>query len=612
MATNFPTAFDTNAIGELGGAFVNVSPPLMPANSISAVHRNNLNDAMFAVQAKLGILGSLVPTSVDWGLLGTGGTPNQGLRFSIDNAAWPGAPGDNGIFLRTATGVPAFHFAGGADYDVVTDAIYGLQSAYDHVATIVTAGGTDLAVSGSENVSFTFGGATKQLLVSNPAFQSDGSGFVDKSCATYLTMTPTDDGLYTATVHLNSNGFLSCTALRAVAESAVVMTNTQAQTACRAGNIVLSGPVGPGEVAYLYDFWADSPAVGAGGSTSYGFYANSTHDYSFYSSAAVVHGFHSESDLYGFYSQSAGSAGFFSNSDAYGLRVTAATNAAFFCFAGSGTNIELHAATNYDIFSAQTKVEFDFAHAANDCFLLSAAGLDATGGRTSTAGMLALNCPVQTGAIAQNITLTNSLAGDKLGGIGVHMEIVTRTTSGAGSLAGGGEITGYEAIHKMDVLDNHLAASTSFKSVFSFENGAGTNDGGPDAYGLYVDMPEVYDAFNIYHNNDGTYALSRWAICVTAGESKLRRTFIEGPVDLGKATLHVSQQDANLEIVTLQGTSAAVPSVGGNLTTTTAGAIVGPGATNWAFAGMFKVSIVDDNAGIMDGTYWIPLYSVVP
>jgi len=65
--------------------------------------------------------------------------------------------------------------------------------------------------------------------------------------------------------------------------------------------------------------------------------------------------------------------------------------------------------------------------------------------------------------------------------------------------------------------------------------------------------------------------------------------------------------------MTVQGTSNVAPALAGNLTTTTAGAVVGPGATNWAFEGMFKVSVVDDTGpGTMDGTYWVPLYSAVP
>ncbi len=112
MATKYPTAFDDPVT--LGPTFVDVSPPTDPQRNIAAEFRNNLNDGILAVQARLGIINSAVNTSVDWGLMSISGTPNQGVRFAGGHAAFPGLVAEDGIFIDSGTGNVSYHKAGDA------------------------------------------------------------------------------------------------------------------------------------------------------------------------------------------------------------------------------------------------------------------------------------------------------------------------------------------------------------------------------------------------------------------------------------------------------------------------------------------------------------------
>jgi hypothetical protein len=443
-------------------------------------------------------------------------------------------------------------------------------------------------------------------------------------------MTPLQDSLYAATVHLLGTANHSDTALRAVAQNtAVAMVNGQTQTAVQAYSKITSGPVAPGEYAYLYDFFASAPTVGAGGALTYGFYASSGHDFGlysngsgvgFFSDGALTDGFYSTvSGQYNFYSNGATNAGFYSNGDAIGINVNGSTTDAIRIEAGSDINLRMYAATSYDIYSYQSKVTFEFLAPTAETFYLNAADLGVLGaGRTDTNGMFKINCPVQSHAVAQLVDLWSTLAAsgsDQLGGVSFSTTLTSGPTNAViGPLLAAGVMTGYEAIHTTNKDDDAAAIHQTLNAEFTFTNSGGgaVADEGPTAYGLRVSMPETIEtATGHYHNNDGTYTFNRWAINVVAGESTLRRTIMEGPSNLNKAVLHVSQKDVNCEIVTLQGTSDAAP-VSGNLCNTLgAGTLQGPKDGSWNFVGMFRVRIVDDNAGIMNGERWIPLYSAV-
>jgi len=121
MSSNYPVGYDSNA--NLGGPFSNVVPPADPALDIDAVHTNNRNDSIFAIEARVGIYGESNNTSLDWATLTVGGTPNQGLRFAGSHADWPGDVAESGIFVDSATGNVSFHKSGdavGVFYDLTS------------------------------------------------------------------------------------------------------------------------------------------------------------------------------------------------------------------------------------------------------------------------------------------------------------------------------------------------------------------------------------------------------------------------------------------------------------------------------------------------------------
>lgn len=748
MATNFPGAFDAIG-GTLGGAFVNASPVVNPATNIDAVLRNNLNDAMIAVQTKLGTTGSLFPTSVDWGLLGAGGTPNRGLQFATSGNVWPSLDANAGIFQHLATGMPAFHLGGDP-----------AATFYDVLLT------NNPAV--PVNVALGFTGATNQLTVGHTTYA--GTGVPAADGAVFFSAAFAAPALCTMQVRANATSgglhYDTTRAIQVVTDSGSAMTAGEFQYGVVSSNICQDIAVG---TALGFDFLAQTPVkvgAGAGNFATYGYVSDIDH-------------------TVGFYSVGANSNGFFSKNDYRGFSAENATDAAFFADAGCGYGLYLGAATTLDIYSAQTKVTFAFASdAATEVFSLDASGLDAAGGRTGTPdSMLYLHCPIGNNGTAQRIDLWNCKTGDGAGGnsiytvvrsgdgdpykalintgvmtafyadhitdaadnvAGIHQAInanfsfagaaggvantgpiayglhinmpesyvpagtyhtndgvygtarwaikvdagetslrrtliegpdnlgkavlyikqanplvpvataegmfkldcpaqshavaakinVATTPAGDGAggfahysylsslddeLAAAGELTGYYAEHKTKVaavFDDAASIHQSFVTSFTLPStGGGTANAGPAAYGLRVTMPESAVPAGTYHTNDGTYGTARWAIKVEAGETNLRRTFMEGPSNLGKAVLHIHQVDEPQAFIKYDGSSSGVDN---SLNMTTAavqgvGAVVGPQAVKWAFAGMVKIAIVDDNnpGGITNGDYWMPIYSYV-
>ena len=110
MSTKYPLDYDDAVT--LGPTFIDVAPPTDPQRNVAAEFRNNLNDAMEAVQLRLGKLDDTTTSSVDWGLLTVSSVPNQGLRFAGTHAAWPGVIAETGLFVDTATGNVSYHKSG--------------------------------------------------------------------------------------------------------------------------------------------------------------------------------------------------------------------------------------------------------------------------------------------------------------------------------------------------------------------------------------------------------------------------------------------------------------------------------------------------------------------
>jgi len=133
MATNYPGAFDDAVT--LGGPFVNAFPVVDPAKNIDALYRNNLNDSVLAMQARLGITDSAVTTSLDWATLSVAGSPNQGLRFAGEHAQWPGAIAEDGLFIATGTGNVSFH-KGGDPVATFTDLTAGAFATWDSIYAV--------------------------------------------------------------------------------------------------------------------------------------------------------------------------------------------------------------------------------------------------------------------------------------------------------------------------------------------------------------------------------------------------------------------------------------------------------------------------------------------
>jgi len=145
MSTKYPTDFDDATT--LGPTKVDVIPPADPARNIAAEYRNNTDDALVAVQTRVGKLDDPAVTSVDWGLLTVSGVPNQGVRMAGSHAVWPGLQAEGGIFIDSGTGNVSYHKAGdpvGTFTDLAAtginswDGLYALDQALDINASPLT------------------------------------------------------------------------------------------------------------------------------------------------------------------------------------------------------------------------------------------------------------------------------------------------------------------------------------------------------------------------------------------------------------------------------------------------------------------------------------------
>ena len=141
MPTNFPGSLDTlGAGGTLGGPFIDAAAPVDLFEDIAADFRSNTNDALLAVQARVGLTDDTNPGSLSWATISVGGVNNLGLRFAQEESEWPGEVAESGIFLKDGTFEPMFHRAGETKatfYSMLGGGGGGgtLQDAYDASAT---------------------------------------------------------------------------------------------------------------------------------------------------------------------------------------------------------------------------------------------------------------------------------------------------------------------------------------------------------------------------------------------------------------------------------------------------------------------------------------------
>jgi hypothetical protein len=596
MPTLFPGALDTNT--ELGGGFINASPVVNPFVNIDAAYRNNSNGAMFAVQARIGILGgSLVPTSIDWGLLGVGGTPNQGLQFNGGGAAaWPGLGANTGIFLNSGVNVPSFHRAAGLDYDLVAVGINDtLQNAYNGGNTIVTAGGDNLSIGGSESVIIDLSAAAANYV------QINSLGGIHTGLTFGVTAAlAAGSGMPTA--------LITTTTLNAAANTSYgsLGTATRVENNINDGcyfygyssecTFHADGPAGPGTAAWSYDFLAlNTTHVGAGNFNSVGLFVSTAHTYGIYMSSPMSSiGIHmgAVTDT--------------------GIEIGACDIDAINLAASSDCNLRMGAADTWDIYTDQSKVKFNFNSPAADTFYLDADAV--ANGRTTANGLMNFKWKAgNSAAVGVYQRVFNNAAGTKEGGTVYWSQIDTRNAASA-PLTSGGIFNAFQTSCLSDAADAVDAEMYGYYISFSFENagGGGSFNTGPIAAGVLVHMPESLAADGHYHNNDGNIDApsERWAIKVGSGETSLRRTFMEGPTNLGKSVLRIHQADVDQAFATFDGTYNANPSLG-NLATKNTGptTVVGPGVTSWAWKGMARVHVEDDAATFGNADYWIPVYT---
>jgi hypothetical protein len=597
MPTLFPAALDTNT--ELGGGFINAAPVVNPFVNIDAAYRNNSNDAMFAVQTRIGIYGDLVPLSVDWGLLGHGGTPNKGVQFAASSNVYPGLQASAGVFHHLANNVPAWHRAGdvvGTYYDLVCVGVnYSLQDAYNGGPGITTSGAVgDLQIDGTENIIFALTTAAANR------FGIDGTG-IDHTSPTVQLDLQSAFAAGTGALYLSHsiNSLPAVTdqgSVRVITEHASDLDDTtyfygvSSQT-LRSGAAPMAG------MAWSYDFMAANAIGAAGTFSTVGLFVDHDHTYGIYMPAAM--------DYCGIHIGSV---------QGVGVEIGACDTIALDIGAGSDYGIQMAAATTWDINIAQSKVKFNFNSQAADTFYLDADAV--VNGRTTSNGLLSLKWEsgVKTAyGVVQRMYVNNDGGSSKDGGIMFSATANTRHAS-SNPLAAGGEIRQYDASGITDKGDDATASWAAFYGAFDIESNVGTADAGPEIYGLRLNVTETLIGGN-YHVNDGTYATPRWAIKVDEGEASLRRTYMAGPANLAKPVLHIHQADEDLGFTTFDGSGAVDATL--NLSSMNAGAsaVNGPmsGAGGWNFKGMVRVSIVDDNGILADGSdYWIPLYSPVP
>ena len=108
MATNFPTSLDDNTI--LGADVANATPVTDPLHNVDAQFKNNSRDALKAVEAKVGIDGSVDTASLDYKVTQLEAGPvNPLIIHTGDQTSYVAAPASRAsmVLAHTAGGVSA-------------------------------------------------------------------------------------------------------------------------------------------------------------------------------------------------------------------------------------------------------------------------------------------------------------------------------------------------------------------------------------------------------------------------------------------------------------------------------------------------------------------------
>ena len=288
MATNFPATLDD--VTTLGGVFVNAAPVVDPATNIDADFRNNLNDAILAIEARVGLTNSTVPASLSWATLSAGGVDNLGLRFAQTEVEWPGLIAESGVFYKSITLEPMFHRAGepkATFYSMLNSGAFSWGSLY--------ASDKLLDINGAV-LEFT------QSTVTGTGFKVDRDQAVsDAATMIVQNVNVADAQAALSVIAAASNLALSVIGAitQTVAVGPVVPFETYTSTVTSGGidgtglvGLVnfqsnITGSAGDTNTAVMCGF-KSSYTDGVGSSASIGFWADATHFYGVYSQSDVA------------------------------------------------------------------------------------------------------------------------------------------------------------------------------------------------------------------------------------------------------------------------------------------------------------------------------------
>lgn len=164
MATNYPAGLDT-------------FPTLSAANEIASAHQNDRGDAIEALEVKLGVDGSAVPTSIDY-LVKHAASIDPGHKHTLAGLSFSGLTAGHALFASSATAVA---FRAIQESDIADGAILARVNATETIGAVWTyqakprlLAGLELAGAGSESVTHAAAAGAGAVTYSWPSAFADG------------------------------------------------------------------------------------------------------------------------------------------------------------------------------------------------------------------------------------------------------------------------------------------------------------------------------------------------------------------------------------------------------------------------------------------------------
>lgn len=262
MTTLFPGSLDTTT--ELGSTYINDVAVTDQQRQVDATLRTNTKDAIMAVEARIGVTNSAVASSLSWATLSVGGTNNLGLRFAGSSAAWPGTTAEDGIFLVSTTGYPAYHRSGDPvgtfSYLTGISSMISMQGAYDGGASLTTSG-TNLAYTFTTPDDFVLTmGAGSSLQIASGAASTITTGLLDVNYTVGVTAATAGN------INVqNSTADLQFTGMDVTIDNAGDLTVPADQVNAYRAQIDQTGDGTGGDPSNGVAFFADSPTFTGSG-----------------------------------------------------------------------------------------------------------------------------------------------------------------------------------------------------------------------------------------------------------------------------------------------------------------------------------------------------------